>query len=406
MGAFADTSTRRALEGDTIVSKELVSLIGAAATDKARIAGWTHNFYRYPARFSPQFAAKVIECFSPERGLVVDPYMGGGTSVVEALAANRRVVGNDLNALAVFIAKVKTTALSVEEESSLRAWTEDCVPSFTYARSSEELLAFVDSARTKNLSLPRARFIKKAIACALSSLGELPTKDSRDFARCALLRVAQWALDGREAHTSLREFRKKLASTTLLMLDALRSFTIHTGDRLNWSVLINGDAAQLAACASLQAEKADLVVTSPPYPGVHVLYHRWQVDGRRETPAPYWITGQSDGQGASFYNFGDRKEAAADRYFETSLKTLNAVREVTKDGGFMVQLVAFSQPKAQLSRYLNNMAKAGFREMRTEERVSGGRERIWRDVPSRKWHAALSGRSESAREVVLIHRAD
>ena len=32
-----------------------------------------------------------------------------------------------------------------------------------------------------------------------------------------------------------------------------------------------------------------LVLTSPPYPGVHVLYHRWQVQGRRETPAPFWI---------------------------------------------------------------------------------------------------------------------
>lgn len=32
-----------------------------------------------------------------------------------------------------------------------------------------------------------------------------------------------------------------------------------------------------------------LILTSPPYPGVHVLYHRWQVQGRKETPAPFWI---------------------------------------------------------------------------------------------------------------------
>ena len=41
------------------------------------------------------------------------------------------------------------------------------------------------------------------------------------------------------------------------------------------------------------------VLTSPPYPGVHVLYHRWQVDGRKEAPGPFWIAGKLDGAGSS-----------------------------------------------------------------------------------------------------------
>ena len=40
-----------------------------------------------------------------------------------------------------------------------------------------------------------------------------------------------------------------------------------------------------------------LVVTSPPYPGVHVLYHRWQVDGRKEAPLPFMIANKLDGAG-------------------------------------------------------------------------------------------------------------
>src|SRR5207237_7520769 len=60
-----------------------------------------------------------------------------------------------------------------------------------------------------------------------------------------------------------------------------------------------------------------LVLTSPPYPGVHVLYHRWQIRGRQETPAPYWITGMTDGNGASFYTFGDRQEKGLTSYFQS-----------------------------------------------------------------------------------------
>jgi hypothetical protein len=35
-----------------------------------------------------------------------------------------------------------------------------------------------------------------------------------------------------------------------------------------------------------------LVVTSPTYPGVHVLYHRWQVDGRGLRPGVPVIDGR------------------------------------------------------------------------------------------------------------------
>ena len=50
-----------------------------------------------------------------------------------------------------------------------------------------------------------------------------------------------------------------------------------------------------------------LVLTSPPYPGVHVLYHRWQVDGRKEAPLPFMIANKLDGAGSSYYTMGDRK---------------------------------------------------------------------------------------------------
>src|SRR5690606_20166880 len=117
---------------------------------------------------------------------------------------------------------------------------------------------------------------------------------------------------------------------------------------------------------------ADFVVTSPPYPCVHVLYHRWQVDGRRETPAPYWLSACNDGQGAAYYNFGDRREKDAATYFAASLRTLQAIRGVMADGAIMVQLIAFSDPASQLNRYLRNMATAGFVELRPS------RNRIWR----------------------------
>jgi hypothetical protein len=387
-----------------LFNSEGIALEGlrSAAMDAAPIRGLTHNFYRYPARFSPAFAAAAIEQFSSPGDLVLDPYMGGGTSVVEGIVAGRDVVGNDLNSLATFITKVKTTALNVEEIAVVGAWAADQVPEFGYRTPSESVAPFIDSTKTKNLSLVRARFIKKAVAAGLSSIAGLPTKNAQDLARCALLRVGQWALDGRGKHTTLSDFRRKLSSTTDEMLEAIAEFSSRSRESSGSATLLNVDAAQIDKAPPFQqsGRRAALVVTSPPYPGVHVLYHRWQVDGRRESPAPYWIAGCNDGQGASFYNFGDRRQSASDNYFRTSLLTLQAIRRVMHPGAYMVQMVAFNRPDEQLPRYIDNMSAAGF-----EEASAGDGGRIWRSVPNRKWHATLRGVTHSANEVVLVHRA-
>ncbi len=387
---------------------EAFTLLATGAQDRGPVRGWTHNFYRYPARFSPRFAAAAIESFSHPGEVVLDPYMGGGTVIVEGLVAGRKVVGNDLNSLATFIAKVKTTPLDAREVSAIKRWADREVPKFTYHRPSEQIARYVDPLKTRNLSLARARFIKKAVAAALATIDNLPGKDAQDFARCVVLRVGQWALDGREKHTPLRDFRSKLTTATYEMLEALVSFARRMEAAAGSATILNADASTLDQLPLLcePRNRASLIITSPPYPGVHVLYHRWQVDGRRETPAPYWIAGCNDGQGASHYNFGDRRQSAADDYFHTSLATLKAIRRVIRDDGYMVQMVAFNKPEEQLSRYLENMRAAGFKELLLAE--SGGatqHTRIWRQVPHRKWHAALNGKTHSANEVVLIHRA-
>lgn len=389
-----------AVHGSEIASfEEAYGLLASAAGDKSPVDGWTHNFYRYPARFSPSFARAAIRAFSKSGDLVCDPYMGGGTTIVEALMASRDVVGNDLNSLAAFVAQVKVTPLKPADVAAINKWLEEDVPFLGYGRLIAEFESFIDVAKTRNLSLPRARFIKKALADGLSSLAPL-TSRAKSFARCALLRAGQWALDGRESRTSVAAFRTKLADCTRSMLVSMSEFANAISDSESKAFILHGNAADIDSAEVFKDRKVDLVVTSPPYPGVHVLYHRWQVDGRRETPAPYWIAGCSDGQGSSYYNFADRREEAADRYFQASLATLASVRKVMKCGAYIIQMIAFNRPADQLPRYLRNMEVAGFSEVSLN-----GSDRIWRQVPGRKWHAALKGVTHSANEVVLIHRA-
>lgn len=383
------------------LSPEVFQRLSQAARDQSRVSGLTHGFYRYPARFSPKFAAAAIEQFSSPGDLVLDPYMGGGTVVVEAAALGRAVVGNDINSLSTFLAKAKTTPLSVREQRALQAWARDIVPALSYRTSTDISLDPLELEQTKNLSIPRGRFIKKVLIAALATVEELPTKKSAEFARCAVLNVSQWALDGRRTHTSVEEFKQKLSKTTVAMVQSIREFSESLSQHSPKPKIVlsngNADAIDLLPIFNVHGRRAKLIVTSPPYPGVHVLYHRWQVDGRRETPAPYWITQRTDGQGSSFYCFGDRRSHESGGYFDTALETLHSIRRVIAEDGLMIQLIAFSDPQRHLPRYLEVMEEAGFVESLPLE------SRIWRDVPNRKWHAQARGITHSAREVVLVH---
>jgi hypothetical protein len=106
-----------------VPAPEQAALI-AAARDSAPVSGLTHNFYRYPARFSPRFVRAAIEIFSALGDVVLDPFMGGGTTLVEALALGRHSIGVDISSLAAFVANVKTTLLTDEEFEGLDRWAE------------------------------------------------------------------------------------------------------------------------------------------------------------------------------------------------------------------------------------------------------------------------------------------
>jgi DNA modification methylase len=78
--------------------EEQIALI-SAARDRSPVRGLTHGYYKYPARFSPIFANAAIKTFTKPGDLVLDPHVGGGTTLVEALASGREAIGVDISSL-------------------------------------------------------------------------------------------------------------------------------------------------------------------------------------------------------------------------------------------------------------------------------------------------------------------
>src|SRR5216684_2213558 len=102
---------------------------GILSTDK--VAGLTHNFYRYPARFSPDFVRAVIREFTNVGDFVYDPFMGGGTSLVEAMSMGRNSAGSDISSLATFISEVKTTVYTERQLQAVEEWVTNLLPTLS-----------------------------------------------------------------------------------------------------------------------------------------------------------------------------------------------------------------------------------------------------------------------------------
>jgi DNA methylase len=389
------------------ISEAVQQSIIVAARDAQPVRGLTHNFYRYPARFSPIFVRAVIQAFTRPGDLVLDPHVGGGTTLVEALALGRHAIGVDISALAEFVASVKTTVYKEDELDQLTAWAARLEAVINPHRPSIYFESYADKGYYKHLEDPSRWRLRKAIEQALGSAIRLHSERLESFARCAILRTAQWALDGRKRLPTIPAFRSTLADNALDMIhgaNELRAAVAAHGAPIRVRVL-KRDSSGLENDRHVSSQRAPrLVITSPPYPGVHVLYHRWQVDGRKEAPAPFWIANKLDGAGSSYYTMGDRKYPELETYFAAVGATMSSVSALCDEETIVVQMVAFSDPSWQLERYLAVMEKAGLSEILLPTLRNKCDGRLWRSVPNRRWYSDQRGETPGSQEVVLFLR--
>lgn len=379
-----------------------------AADDASPVSGYTHDFYRYPARFSPQLARAIIELFSKPGDLVLDPFVGGGTTLVEAMALGRHAAGVDISSLATFVSEVKTTLFDDHELAAITRWVARAKNRVHMHGHTVHFEDYADAGYYRNLTSPETWRLRKAIEQAIGSALRLDTPRLQALARCIILRTAQWALDGRKRIPTVPEFRDALLRYGEKIVLGSHSFRLATENAVKSppsAFCLNCSASDLDAQRAFRIQQAPtLVLTSPPYPGIHVLYHRWQVDGRKETPAPFWIANKLDGAGAAYYTLGDRKTHGLGTYFERLESSFRAVARLCDELTTFVQVVAFSEPETQLEHYLEANRRAGLIEISASLGFESRDGRLWRRVPNRKWHAYQLGDISASREVILFFR--
>jgi DNA modification methylase len=320
----------------------------------------THGYYTYPAKFIPQLAERLIKENSEEGDIVIDPFMGSGTTVVEAIVNNRIGIGTDINEIANLLAKVKTTPIDnlilVNEFYKIEKDLEKRLNGQFEQALKESLLKMPNNERIDYWFLPEQ---KEKLAIILARILEIETTNVRDFFLVTFAQILKlssiWL---QKSVKPTRDLNKKIYNPIeLFFAQSKKMLKKHSefDKLLNSEVKENIEKYRTVQCSDsrdlpCENEKATLIVTSPPYvtsyeyADLHQLPSLWLgfmkelPEFRQKFIGSSYKTRENTNLKSNLAdeivnNLKNKKQNEVKNYFADMLETFEKTKRVLKTGG-------------------------------------------------------------------------
>jgi DNA methylase len=299
-----------------------------------------HSLHPYLGKFIPQLVEVFLERHFVEGAVIFDPFVGSGTTLVEANAFGAHSIGCDISAFNCLLATVKTSQYSLGElELGLKGALEDARRSVGGSHGDgsawlsrwfaptalNELMAYRSA--VERLSEPN-RAVGRVILSRAARSARQTTHFDLDFPREPTTEPYHCFKHKRTCRP-VQTAAKFLSRYTLDTIRRIREFApIRTDARVT---VIHGDARSVVL-----PERPTGVITSPPYPGL--------IDYHEQHRYAYELLGLVDRReeeiGASA---GGRRRAAIDSYVDSMSAVFRNAREQMVAGSWVLIVVNDSQ---------------------------------------------------------------
>lgn len=225
-----------------------------------------HGIHEYPARMIPQIANRLIETYGKDKKIILDPFTGSGTTLLESkLCQNfETAYGIDINPLARLIAKVKTTPINPE----------------LLKEEYELLIIKVQSYKNRDIEKPDFFNIdfwfKDYVIISLckfkKAINEIENKDIQDFFKVVFSFIIRKVSNTRNNEFKLYKMSEKSLKTfNPDVFEEFKNTFNHNYNKMKefyktynkCNVKILNEDSRLET--SIPSNVVDLIVTSPPY---------------------------------------------------------------------------------------------------------------------------------------------
>ena len=263
-----------ALEAEGPLGDPLAEALMAAGSSGYSL---THAFHPYPGRFHPFLVSKVLAAVAQPGQLVFDPFMGGGTTLVEAMRIGLPTLGNDLNPVAHLVARERTRTRTADEARILEA---------EFGRIAAQVEGLAKEKNPPRYEKPDQHRITPHYQPHLlaelmqwiriiDAMGEESLRETlRAVFSSAVVKFSNLASDSRGTTGTPPRYPKGAVSRFLVMKGhqlarTQATLAAHVPPGTPQPQWLQEDARLLP---SLAWGVCDMVVTSPPYPGIYDYY--------------------------------------------------------------------------------------------------------------------------------------
>lgn len=241
-----------------------------------------HTMCSYLGAFPPALANYFIRYFTDEREMVMDPFSGRGTTLLEARMLNRRAIASDLNPIALALTHAKNTSVTLSEVLDRVAELQrryDTVLYMPEARAQSDEINLIYHPRTlAQLCYLRRRIVPAStdidrfiVGCVLGIMHGGVRKDgSSGYASISMPNTFSMSPEYVRRFVQTKQLSRDFHDVfELLKVKAERLFKTDAPQAAVGLVLEQDIKSIINSPALLSSQsQVDLVLTSPPYLGV------------------------------------------------------------------------------------------------------------------------------------------
>lgn len=332
-----------------------------AGQSAKNFSSW-HTMCSYLGAFPPALANYFIRCFTDEGDLVMDPFSGRGTTLLESRMLKRRIVASDLNPIALTLTHAKNTSVILPDvlirinELQRRYDPVLYVPE---ARAQSDEINLIFHPRTlaqlcylRRRMLPTASEVDKFIVgCVLGIMHGGVRKDgSSGYASISMPNTFSMSPEYVRRFVQTKQLARDFHDVfELLKAKATRLFKTPApqgapGIVLEQDVKFMGEAPEFSPFRGA----VDLVLTSPPYLGV--------VNYAKQNWIRTWFLNENPNEISTRLD----DDLALGNWLTFMEKTMTSVTDMLREGGtavFIIGDVARANSVIALAREFCHMVR-------------------------------------------------